>query len=146
MKVFFLPIFFILVGCSETTSNYDSFDNKNNLNQLIDAYVFLSDNHDLLHIMMGEYEGSAVNSFNNYKNKIILLKNNLYIKPIILGLDNIKINQDNSLANADKFDSLVDYYQMGIQMMIDGIIKGSGYVGKMPQNSKEYKEIKRVVF
>ena len=146
MKIFFLSAFFILVGCSGVSSDYDSFNNKNNLNQLIDAYAFLSDNHDLLHIMMGEYAGSPLNSFNNYKNKIILLEENLYIKPIILGLDNIKINQDSSLANADRFDSLVDYYQMGIQMMIDGIIKGYGYDGKMPQNSKEYKEIKKIVF
>ena len=116
------------------------------MNKLIDTYIFLSDNHDLLHVMMGEYAGSPLNSFNNYKNKIILLEENLYIKPIILGLDNIKINQDSSLANADRFDSLVDYYQMGIQMMIDGIIKGYGYDGKMPQNSKEYKEIKKIVF
>ena len=140
MKTILITILIIL-SCTQT-----SFNDKDNLDQMIDAYVFLSENHDLLHIMMGEYAGSPLNSFNNYKNKIILLEENLYIKPIILGLDNIKINQDSSLANADRFDSLVDYYQMGIQMMIDGIIKGSSYVGKMPQNSKEYKEIKRVVF
>ena len=42
------------------------------------------------------------------------------------------------LINADKFDALVDYYQMGVQMMIEGILKGYGYDGKMPQNTKEY--------
>ena len=42
------------------------------------------------------------------------------------------------LINADKFDALVDYYQIGKQMMIEGILKGYGYDGKMPQNTKEY--------
>ena len=59
-------IFFLFISCSDVnkknTSN-DFFNDKENLGFLIDAYVFLSENHDLLHIMMGEYEGSPIESY-----------------------------------------------------------------------------------
>ena len=142
MKIILSTILLFILGCNSIDSKDNSFSHNNNLNQLIDSYVFLSENHDLLHIMMGEHEGSPIDSYLEYKNKIDLFKNNLYLKPVLLGLHNIQVVNNDSLVNADKFDALVDYYQMGIQMMIDGILKGIGYNGKMPQNSEEYKLIK----
>ena len=131
----------LLLGCNDVSTNEDLFNYKNNLNELIDSYIFLSETHDLLHIMMGEYEGSPINSYNDYKNQIDPLKNNVYLKPIYFGLNNIKID-NNILINADEFDALVDYYQMGIQLMIEGLLKGYGYKDKIPQNSDEYEAIK----
>ena len=72
----------LLFGCNDVSTNEDLFNYKNNLNELIDSYIFLSETHDLLHIMMGEYEGSPINSYNDYKNQIDPLKNNVYLKPI----------------------------------------------------------------
>ena len=144
MKIKIITILFILFGCHNSYSDQKLYNNQNNLNQLIDAYIFLSENHDLLHIMMGEYEGSPKKSYNEYRNKIQPLRGNNYIKPILFGLDNITIKNE-ILENADKFDALVDYYQMGMQIMIEGILKGYGY-NEMPKNSKEYREIKQIKF
>tara|TARA_Y100001968_G_scaffold70343_1_gene61473 strand:+ start:299 stop:733 length:435 start_codon:yes stop_codon:yes gene_type:complete len=135
----YIFLLFALLGCN---SNQKTFDNKNNLNQLIDAYLFLSENHDLLHIMMGEYEGSPIEAYREYQEKIAELKNNNHLKPIFHGLNNIEVINKTNLKNADKFDALVDYYQMGIQIIIEGILKGYGYLGKIPENSDEYKKIK----
>ncbi len=139
MKTILISILIIL-GCTQT-----SFNNKENLDQMIDAYVFLSENHDLLHIMMGEYKGSPIDSYKLYKSKITPLEHNLHLKPIILNLNNIQIISD-TLQGADKFDALVDYYQMGLQIMIEGILKGYGYKKTMPKNSEEYLKIKKINF
>ena len=135
----YILLLFALLGCN---SNQKTFDNKNNLNQLIDAYLFLSENHDLLHIMMGEYAGSPIEAYREYQEKIAELKNNNHLKPIFHGLNNIEVINKTNLKNADKFDALVDYYQMGIQIIIEGILKGYGYLDKIPDNSDEYKKIK----
>ena len=82
----YILLLFALLGCN---SNQKTFDNKNNLNQLIDAYLFLSENHDLLHIMMGEYEGSPIEAYREYQEKIAELKNNNHLKPIFHGLNNL---------------------------------------------------------
>ena len=145
MRLLPLTGLIILIGCNKISSDYNSFSHKHNLHQLIDSYIFLSETHDLLHIMMGEHEGSPIDSYMQYCNKINIIKNNYYIEPILLALDNIKISDNNFLINADKFDALVDYYQMGIQMMIEGILKGHGY-DPLPKNSKDYENIKMVEF
>ena len=95
--------------------------------------------------MMGEYKGSPKDSYNLYRNKVTPLEHNLYLKPIIFNLNNIQIISD-TLQNADKFDALVDYYQMGLQIMIEGILKGYGYKNMMPKNSEEYLKIKKINF
>ena len=147
MKKIFLLVTIIFIGCSPQTSNQqiNNFNSKENLNSLIDTYLFLSNNHDLLHIMMGEYDGSPIDSYNTYKEKIKELENNLYAQPILSGLNTVTV-KNNSLKNADKFDALVDYYQMGLQIMIEGILKGYGYEDEMPQNSTDYEEVKKLSF
>tara|TARA_B100000945_G_scaffold301692_1_gene284684 strand:+ start:3339 stop:3764 length:426 start_codon:yes stop_codon:yes gene_type:complete len=139
MKSILISILIIL-SCTQT-----SFNDKDNFDQMIDAYVFLSENHDLLHIMMGEYKGSPIDSYKLYRNKINPLEHNLYLKPVIFNLNNIQISSD-TLKGADKFDALVDYYQMGLQIMIEGILKGYGYKNTMPKNSEEYLKIKKINF
>ena len=139
MKHILFITIFIFIGCHKPIDNAN-YNNKQNLNELINAYIFLSENHDLLHIMMGEYEGSPIESYQKYQNKLLPLKNNKYIKPILFGFNNIIIEK-NLLKNANKFDALVDYYQMGLQIMINGVLKGYGYSDKLPENSDDYKKI-----
>jgi len=146
MRFILISIIITLLGCNYKSSNSYSFNKQNNLNQLIDAYIFLSETHDLLHIMMGEHQGSPLDSYNKYQSEINPLINNFYLKPILNGLNNIQVQDNNVLKNADKFDGLVDYYQMGIQMMIEGLLKGYGYEGKIPQNTNDYLNIKKVDF
>ena len=143
MKLLFATFILIIYSCHFEAEKYN---NQNNLHELIDTYIFLSEKHDLLHIMMGEYEGSPKASYIKYKEQITTFQNNIYFKPILFGLKQIIIKEDNSLDNATEFDALVDYYQMGIQLMIEGILKGYGYKEKIPQNSFEYKKIKLLDF
>ena len=145
MKTIPFIILFLLFSCQNNSNSKHNYNNNYNLNELIDTYIFLSDNHELLHIMMGEHEGSPINSYNQYSQKINSLKVNSYLKPILHGLNKIKIN-NNNLDGAEKFDALVDYYQMGIQLMIEGILRGHGYNKEMPQNVEEYKKIKEINF
>ena len=146
MKLLLFFSIITLTGCNVKSTQANIFDQKINFTNLIDSYIFLSENHDLLHIMMGEYEGSPIDSYNEYKIKIDPLIHNIYLKPIVIGLNNIQVQDSNILKNADKFDALVDYYQIGIQMMIEGILKGYGYNGEMPQNTKDYENIKKINF
>lgn len=95
---------------------------------------------------MGEHQGSPLDSYNKYQSKINPLINNFYLKPILNGLNNIQIQDNNVLINADKFDGLVDYYQIGIQMIIEGLLKGYGYEGEMPKNTNDYQDIKKIDF
>ena len=139
MRYLLFTIILIFTGCHKPIDNAN-FNYKQNLNELINAYIFLSENHDLLHIMMGEYEGSPIESYQIYQNKISPLIKNKYIKPILFGLNNITI-ENNLLKNADRFDALVDYYQMGLQIMINGVLKGSAYNDKLPESSDDYKKI-----
>ena len=92
--IIYLLIISLVIGCVhnnyDITNNRNKYNNRNNLNELIDAYIFLSNNHDLLHIMMGEYKGSAIESYKNYKNKIEPLKNNLYLQPILFSDTSLK--------------------------------------------------------
>ena len=45
-----------------------------------------------------------------------------------------------------KYNQLSSNYQMGLQIMIEGILKGYGYEKEMPQNSTDYKEVKKLSF
>ena len=64
MKFILISTIITFLGCNIEPSNIHSFNQNKNLNQLIDTYIFLSENHDLLHIMMGEHEGSPIDSYN----------------------------------------------------------------------------------
>ena len=147
MKIihYIIILCFLITSCEKQhkSSNIKKYQSEKNLNELIDAYIFLSENHDLLHIMMGEYKGSPIEAYNDYTLKINALNYNFYMDPIKHGLKSIII-KNNTLNNADKFDALVDYYQMGIQLIIEGILKGAGYIEKMPSNSEEYLKIKSI--
>ncbi len=143
-KILFILIF--TIACSDKTSDknvqYNS-EIANDMKDLINAYIFLAENHDLLHIMMGEYDGDPEKSFLEFKQKIKPVKNNPYLFQIDFGLENVNVNADNTLEGADSFDSLVDYYQMGYQLMIEGLVKAYKMPFDLPKNVEDYKNIKK---
>ena len=92
---------------------------------------------------MGEYEGNPKQSLLKLKEKIQPLKHNPYLLQVNFMLELIKINPDKTLEGAASFDSLVDYYQMGYQLMIEGIVKAYKMPFDLPQNIEDYKNIKK---
>lgn len=103
-------------------SERDLFLNK------IEAFQFLSDYHDQLHVMIGEEDGDIRSSYDQFNNAI-LNNNNNELLPIKEAFE--RINASNLNPNDEKvkrLDYLVDYYQSGLSMQIEGIFKGYGYL------------------
>jgi len=94
----------------------------------IEAFQFLSDYHDQLHVMIGEEDGDIRSSYDQFNNAI--LKNNndelLPIKEAFERIDASNLNPNNEKVK--RLDYLVDYYQSGLSMQIEGIFKGYGYL------------------
>tara|TARA_B100001250_G_scaffold106853_1_gene90060 strand:- start:520 stop:948 length:429 start_codon:yes stop_codon:yes gene_type:complete len=93
--------------------------------EMVDAFNFLSKHHHELHIMIGEDEGDFKQAYNEFY-KYISPVSNLRLIPIKNGFFRIK-----DLRRASKdvkdFDMLVDYYQSGLSLEIEGVLKGYGY-------------------
>tara|TARA_A100001011_G_C14149851_1_gene773503 strand:+ start:786 stop:1082 length:297 start_codon:yes stop_codon:yes gene_type:complete len=93
--------------------------------------------------MMGEYDGNPKQSLLKFKEKIQPLKHNPYLLQVNFMLELIKVNTDNTLEGAASFDSLVDYYQMGYQLMIEGWVKAYKIPFDLTQNIEDYRNIKK---
>ena len=73
---FIIIIFILIISCNQKSENTNKeliYNHNTEFKNLIDAYIFLADNHDLLHIMMGEYDGSPEQSYLEYKSNILSL-------------------------------------------------------------------------
>jgi len=103
-------------------SERDLFLNK------IEAFQFLSDYHDQLHIMIGEEDGDIRSSYDQFNNAIHNNNNNelLPIKKAFERIDVSNLNPNDEKVK--RLDYLVDYYQSGLSMQIEGIFKGYGYL------------------
>ena len=113
-------LFLFFIGCTSYKPSAEK-----NLIDIIDTYLFLSDNHDLLHIMMGEYEGSPVEAYKDFSDKLSIIDNNQFIQPIKNSFKRIVITKS-KLKYAEDFDKLVDYYQSSLELQINGILMGYG--------------------
>ena len=98
------------------------------LESKIEAFQFLSKYHHQLHIMIGEEEGDVKKAYNDFNNAVINNDNTelLTIKNAILRIDPNNVNP--SLESVKRLDYLVDYYQSGLSMQIEGIFRGYGYL------------------
>tara|TARA_Y100001936_G_C16030793_1_gene645408 strand:+ start:1130 stop:1561 length:432 start_codon:yes stop_codon:yes gene_type:complete len=95
------------------------------ISEKISAFNILSDNHDYLHVMMGEYDGNKQEAFDKF-NGIIAMEDNSELLPIKKALSRItSVNKDSLLVN--RLDALVDYYQSGLSIQIEAIFKGYGH-------------------
>ena len=96
------------------------------IKQKIEAFSFLSKYHHQLHIMIGEEEGNGLESFNQF-NKAISRNDNFELTPIRNALYRIIPFKEN-LESVKRLDYLVDYYQSGLSMQIEAIMRGYGYL------------------
>ena len=101
--------------------------------QKAEAFIFLSDYHHQLHIMIGEEEGDIINAYNEFKSAEILQSNSELI-PVKEAIDRIKIvSPENNQVK--QLDHLVDYYQSGLSIQIEAILRGYGYIENLEINT-----------
>ena len=131
MKIllYFLSAFILIVSCdsSSTLSERETFIQK------VDAFQFLSDYHHQLHIMIGEEEGNGDKAFQEFLGAIKKLDNPELV-PVVSSLNRIKEFSVGS-ESIIKLDYLVDYYQSGLSLQIEAILRGYGYLKTFPIDS-----------
>ena len=131
MKIllYFLSAIILIVSCDSrpTLSERETFIQK------VDAFQFLSDYHHQLHIMIGEEEGNGDKAFQEFLGAIKKLDNPELV-PVVSSLNRIK---EFSVASEAimKLDYLVDYYQSGLSLQVEAILRGYGYLKTFPIDS-----------
>ena len=121
-SIFFLLISLnIFISCDQGVG----LNERHLLEQKLDAFKFLSDYHHQLHIMIGEEVGNKTKAFDEFRNAPILKKNNelLPVYNAILRIKDVKTDQ----VNVKRLDDLVDYYQSGLSIQIEAMLRGVGY-------------------
>lgn len=120
---------FILSSCMKT----NQFDERSLMQNKVNAFQFLSDYHHQLHIMIGEEEGDGELAYKEFLNALMDNDNNELI-PIKNAA--IRIGNYTSISESVKrLDYLVDYYQSGLSMEIEGILRGYGYLQNFSTDS-----------
>ena len=102
--------------------------------QKLEAFNFLSRYHYQLHIMIGEDEGDGNQALEQFRQGIISI-NNLELIPIKKALNKIDYYDGPESENVLKLDYLVDYYQSGLSMQIEAMLRGYGYLNVVPMDS-----------
>ena len=116
-----LIFLFFILSCS----SQQELNEREILSQKVSAFSFLSSYHHQLHIMIGEEDGDKVQAFRELKNAPIIKKNNELL-PVYNAILRIKdVNSDK--VNVKRLDDLVDYYQSGLSIQIEAILRGVGY-------------------
>ena len=129
MKSLFVIALFFLFGCDKHIQDTD----RTIFIQKLDALKFLSEYHDQLHIMIGEEEGDADKAFKEFSNAL-RKNNNSELIPVREALGKIKsfsVSSDEVM----KLDYLVDYYQSGLSLQVEAILRGNGYLKTFPLDS-----------
>ena len=129
MKYFFPIALFFLLGCNKHIQDTD----RTIFIQKLDALKFLSEYHDQLHVMIGEEEGDADKAFKEFSSAL-RKNNNSELIPVREALGKIKsfsVSSDEVM----KLDYLVDYYQSGLSLQVEAILRGNGYLKTFPLDS-----------
>ncbi len=125
MKNIIFLIFSIILVCCGTTQKGNE---REILEQKLEAFQFLSKYHHQLHVMIGEEEGNIKKAYDEFYSAIIT-KKNIELIPIKDAFSRIEPNDFNSNSESvQRLDYLVDYYQSGLSMQIEGVFRGHGYL------------------
>ena len=129
MKYFFPIALFFFLGCNNHVLDTD----RSIFIQKLDALKFLSEYHDQLHVMIGEEEGDADKAFKEFSSAL-RENNNSELIPVREALGKIKSFSVSS-EEVMKLDYLVDYYQSGLSLQVEAILRGHGYLKTFPLDS-----------
>ena len=118
---------------------FSSCNKTNQLNERMllenktEAFQFLSTYHHQLHIMIGEEEGNGELAYKEFLNELMYIDNNelIPIKNAAIRISNYKSESE----AVKRLDYLVDYYQSGLSMEIEGILRGYGYLQNFSPDS-----------
>ena len=129
MKYFFTIALFLFFGCNKHIQDTD----RTVFIQKLDALKFLSKYHDQLHVMIGEEDGDGDKAFKEFSYALKGSSNKELI-PVKKALKKIK---DFSISSDEvmKLDYLVDYYQSGLSLQVEAILRGHGYLKTFPLDS-----------
>ena len=111
----------------------DQMNEKTILEQKVEAFKFLSNYHHQLHIMIGEEEGDIIKAYNEFKSASVLQTNNELIS-VKEALERIKVVDPENI-HVKQLDYLVDYYQSGLSIQIEAILRGYGYKENLEMNT-----------
>ena len=128
-KIIILMMSFLAFACEAN----DQMNEKTILEQKVEAFKFLSDYHHQLHIMIGEEEGGIIKAYNEFKSASEL-QTNIELIPVKEALERIKVVDPENI-DVKQLDNLVDYYQSGLSIQIEAILRGYGYKENFEINS-----------
>ena len=129
MKYFFTIVLFLFLGCNKHIQHTE----RTIFIQKLDALKFLSEYHDQLHVMIGEEDGDADKAFEEFSSAL-RKNNNSELIPVREALGKIKSFSVSS-EEVMKLDYLVDYYQSGLSLQVEAILRGNGYLKTFPLDS-----------
>ena len=101
--------------------------------QKLEAFQFLSKYHHQLHIMIGEEEGNPEKAFDEFVSGVNKI-NNPELKPVENALQRVKPYK----AESDpvlRLDYLVDYYQSGLSLQVEAMLRAYGFLKVVPMDS-----------
>ncbi|MFL2995450.1 MAG: hypothetical protein ACJZ1Y_07530 [Candidatus Neomarinimicrobiota bacterium] len=128
-RFFFAGSFFVFISCNNriVLNERDVFVLK------VEAFQFLSEYHHQLHIMIGEDEGDGEKAFQEFSDALNNLDNPELI-PVKASFNRIK---EFSIASETvmKLDYLIDYYQSGLSLQVEAILRGRGHFETFPLDS-----------
>ena len=101
--------------------------------QKLEALKFLSDYHHQLHIMIGEEKGNGDPAFKEFSDAISKTRN-VELVPVINSFNRIKEFRIAS-ESVMKLDYMIDYYQSGLSLQVEAVLRGYGYFDTFPIDS-----------
>ena len=127
--LFLWSVIFVFVSCT----NSITLKEREIFAQKVEAFQFLSDYHHQLHIMIGEDEGNGDRAFQEFSDALSKLDNPELI-PVKASFNRIK---EFSVASETimKLDYLIDYYQSGLSLQVEAILRGRGHFETFPLDS-----------
>ena len=125
-------IFLLLSSCknSQTKVNQEIFNERKYLESKVEAFIFLSNYHHQLHVMIGEEEGDIETAYHQFSKAANEL-NSVELIPVNKALSRVQ-NLSTDSEDVKRLDYLVDYYQSGLSLQIEAILRGYGYLTTFP--------------
>ena len=128
-NLFIISMVLLFSSCNKT----NQLNERMLLENKTEAFQFLSTYHHQLHIMIGEEEGNGELAYKEFLNELMYIDNNelIPIKNAAIRISNYKSESE----AVKRLDYLVDYYQSGLSMEIEGILRGYGYLQNFSPDS-----------